>query len=79
MTQSVLWVLCEILSEKIFFLSDFKIVHRIDSRYNESNRCQIWMQSEEVRVCYTWHKVKCLEKSDLKVASVTLLDDAMDE
>ena len=52
MTQSVLWVLCEILSEKIFFLSDFKIVHRIDSRYNESNRCQIWMQSEEVRVCY---------------------------
>ena len=52
MTQSVLWVLCEILSEKIFFLSDFKIVHRIDSRYNESNRRQIWMQSEEVRVCY---------------------------
>ena len=50
------------LSEKNIFVSDFKTVHRMDSRYSESNKHQIWMQSEEVRVCYKWHKMKCLEK-----------------
>ena len=30
------------LSEKNIFVSDFKTVHRIDSRYSGSNKCQIW-------------------------------------
>ena len=30
------------LSEKNVFVSDFKTVHRIDSRYSESNKCRIW-------------------------------------
>ena len=52
MAQSILWVLSKILSEKIFFLSDFKTIHRDNSGYSECNKCQIWMQSEGVCVCY---------------------------
>ena len=77
MTQCILWVLSIILYENFFFVSDFKTVHRMDSRYSESNKhqnlgvirggtCVLQVAQNEVP-----------GKSDLKMTSVSLLDDVM--